>query len=194
MWGDVGRYGDLGCLWARERYAMSALLLFPTSKASSEKKKKRIARSFTPARAASGAAAHSRRSSEALNMAFTYCCDVAATSAAVEAIVNSSAALCLDLEWDSHDPNTPLSLIQAATGTGTGTGTGQPFLLDVVRVPSAAAVNVSRMSSLGEIIASQHPVAMHAAAQDRLVLQRHGIALTILRYGPMAEYIIQGCI
>jgi len=125
-------------------------------------------------------------------MAFTYCCDVATTSAAVEAIVNSSAALCLDLEWDSHDPNTPLSLIQAATGTGTGTGTGQPFLLDVVRVPSAAAVNVSRMSSLGEIIASQHPVAMHAAAQDRLVLQRHGIALVNLFDTQIAHELLTG--
>ena len=124
---------------------------------------------------------------------YAYCQNVASTRAAVDGISRSLQAnpiLALDLEWNSHDPTQPLSLIQAST-----TGAAQPIIFDTVLVPSTITEKgrPNGWSRLKDIFADPFVVVvMHAATHDKILLQKNGAALNNLFDTQVAHEVLRG--
>ena len=89
--------------------------------------------------------------------------------------------LCVDLEWDSHDPALRLSLVQVAVSQDT------VLVFDALGVPGL-------LGRLKDLLEAEEPLkVMHGARLDAKVLAKHGVTLRGLFDTQLAHWILNEC-
>ena len=105
-----------------------------------------------------------------------------------------NAPLCIDLEWDSHDAEKPISLLQFSTAV-TGPCVIDDYLLKR-RQPAVDCLTLrldASLQTLGEMISSSTLVTvLHDATQDEVVLRKRGVAIGRCFDTSVAHYVLTG--